>query len=370
MRIFNDLSGPLIAAEFSSYSSTSNVWSDRLKQIAIWRNSGTVGVFPVLPQNEFIGVITEINFGTTTESIIAISGSEEVKMFIDGIEYIHLDASTGNAVTIADNTDYVNLFPIVLPAGLHSISFQAMNTTSLNSFLAFEIYPNKLGFGAQAGAYFVAAVLDPTFTVADLTANILTDASGTPLSSASYNNTEIQLGTTIGYSCPTIGTTVQISGTSMFCISDVTAPCEVPLDCGACYDDLGFPANTWTKKGPCTNATDNSGTLLNNVWVSDASALSDLVECPGTLANEALAKIQGALASNVLDVRQVWLTIMIKHMLQNLNVCFSLEDIQGSFAGYIDEVCPTCETQESLTPAEMEAVVSQIFNTNNSNYDF
>ena len=110
--------------------------------------------------------------------------------------------------------------------------------------------------------------------------------------------------------------------------------------------------------------------IVDNVWVTDDSALADLVECPGTLANEALAKIQGALASNVLDIRQVWLTIMIKHMLQNLNVCFSLADIQDSFTGYLDEVCPTCPVGDQLTPAQMEAVVSQIFNTNNSNFDF
>ena len=85
----------------------------------------------------------------------------------------------------------------------------------------------------------------------------------------------------------------------------------------------GFTVPDLTKKGPCVSATDNVGFLVDNVWVTDDSALADLVECPGTLANEALAKIQGALASNVLDIRQVWLTIMIKHMLQNLNICFS-----------------------------------------------
>jgi len=368
--VMNDASGPLIGADITAVNSISNVWNTRLNQIAIWRNSGTVGVFPVSPQNEFIGVITEINFGTTQESIIAISGSEEVKMYIDGVEYIHLDATTGNATTIADNTDYVNLFPVVLPSGLHSLSFQAMNTTSTDAFLAFEVYPNKLGFGAQAGAFFAAAMLSPTFTIGDLTSNILTDNANNPLSSSSYDNIEIQIGTTIGYSCPTIGTTVQLSGSSLFCISDVTAPCEVPLDCGACYDDEGFPNTTYTKKGPCVSATDNTGFITNNVWVTDDSALADLVECPGTLANEALSKIHGALASNVLDVRQVWLTIMIKHMLQNLNICFSLADIQDSFTGYLDEVCPTCSVGDQLTPAQMEAVVSQIFNANNSNFDF
>jgi hypothetical protein len=368
--VMNDASGPLIGADIAAINSVTSVWNTRLNQIAIWRNSGTVGIFPVSPQNEFIGVITEINFLTTQESIIAISGSEEVKMYIDGVEYIHLDATTNNATTIADNTDYVNLFPVVLPSGLHSISFQAMNTNSNDAFLAFEIYPNKLGFGALAGAYFISAILNPAFTIADLTSNILQDAALNNLSSSSYDNIEIQIGETIGYSCPTVGTTVQLSGSSMFCVSDVTAPCEVPLDCGACYDVDGFPVPDLTKKGPCVSATDNVGFLVDNVWVTDASALANLVECPGTLANEALAKIQGALASNVLDIRQVWLTIMIKHMLQNLNICFSLADIQDSFTGYLDEVCPTCSVGDQLTPAQMEAVVSQIFNTNNSNYDF
>ena len=61
---------------------------------------------------------------------------------------------------------------------------------------------------------------------------------------------------------------------------------------------------------------------------------------------------------------------MIKYFLQNLNLCFSLQDIQDSFAGYLDEVCPTCEVGDDLTPAQMAAIVTQIFNTNNSNFDF
>ena len=369
--VMDDLSGPVIGADISAFNSTSAVWYNRLSQIAIWRNDGTVNQLPVAPQNEFIGCITEINFAAPTESIVALSASEEIKMFIDGAEYIHLDATSGNATTIADNTDYVHLFPLILPAGLHSVAFEVINTASTDAYLAFEIYPNKMAFGQFAGAYFVTAVNDPGFVISDLTSNILQDANGDDLSSSSFINKEIQLGTTtVGYSCSTAGTTVQVASGTMFCQSDVTAPCEVPLDCGNCYDSDGNPAPTYTKKGPCTSATDANGVLLNNEWVSDDSALADLVECPGSLANEALAKIHGALASNVLDIRQIWLTIMIKHMLQNLNICFSLQDIQDSFTGYLDEVCPTCEVGENLTPAQMEAVVTQIFNTNNSNFDF
>ena len=311
------------------------------------------------------------------ESIISISGSEEVKMFIDGVEYIHLDATSGNSTTIEDNTDYINLFPIVIPAGLHAISFQAMNTTSDDAYLAFEVYPNIMAVGQFAGGFFLAAAGNPALTTTDLSANTLLDANGIPLSSLSYANSEIQIGVdlvgdagSIGYSCPTVGTTVQIASGTLYCQTDVTAPCEVPLDCGNCYDVDGNPAPDWTKKGPCEKATDNTGLLLENEWKSDPSALADLVECPGTLANEALAKIQGALASNVLDIRQIWLTILIKHMLQNLNICFTLSDIQDSFTGYLDEVCPTCNVGDKLTPAEMEAVTSYIFNTNNSNFDF
>lgn len=375
--VMTDNTGPIIGADISAYNSTSGVWAQRIAQIAIWRNSGTVGVFPVTPQDEWIGTITEINFASQTEVIIAISGSEEVRMYLDGVEWIHLKTTSGNATTIADNTDYVHLFPLILPAGLHAISFQAMNTTSNDSYLAYEIYPKQMAFGTFTGSYFVTAAQDPAFTLGDLTANILQDANGDNLSSLSFDNQEIQIGIatsgdcgTMGYCCPTSGTTVQLASNTMFCQSDVTAPCEVPLDCGNCYDVDGNPAPTWTKKGPCESATDQSGVLLANEWVSDDSALSDLVECPGSLANEALAKIHGALASNVLDIRQIWLTIMIKHMLKNLNICFSLQDIQDSFTGYLDEVCPTCDVGENLTPAEMSAVVSQIFNTNNSNFDF
>jgi len=375
--VMNDLTGPVIAADIAQYNPTFGAFETRLKEIAIWRNSGTVGVFPVTPQNEWIGMITETNFPAVTEAIVAISGSEEVRMYVDGVEYIHLDATSGNAVTVSDNTDYTNLFAIILPAGLHAISFQAMNTTSPDSFLAFEVYPNTLGFGAFNGWYFIAASQDASFTAADLAANVLPDANGNPLNSLQYDGEEIQIGTdliggagTMGYSCPTAGTTVQISGGTIFCQSDVTAPCEVPLDCGNCYDVNGDPAPDWTKKGPCETATGNTGLLLLNEWISDASALADLVECPGTLANEALAKIKGALASNVLDIRQVWLTIMIKHMLQNLNLCFTLSDIQESFTGYLDDVCPTCNVGDQLTPAQMEEVATYIFNTNNSNFDF
>ena len=104
--------------------------------------------------------------------------------------------------------------------------------------------------------------------------------------------------------------------------------------------------------------------------ITDASALSDLVECPAALANIAYSKIQGGLATDVMDIRCAWLVIMIKHMLRNLNICFTLEDVQDVFAGFLDHVCPTCKVKKALTPAEMAAITNMFTINNNLTFDF
>jgi len=268
------------------------------------------------------------------------------------------------------NNTLLNLFPIVLPGGLHTIAFEVYNTL-LDAYMAFEIYANQ---DSTTGNYFIGDAVGNAFSVADIDNYTLEDVNGNKLSSLTFDFEEIQLGdTNYGFSCLDPTDVVSYTSGTLFCTTDVTAPCEVPLDCGYCLSDVGVPQPQWTKKGPCVDADDGAipiPNLLNNVWIVDFSELSDLVECPGALANIAYAKILGALATKTLDVRQVWMTIIIRHLLHNLNTCMTLSDIQDLFAGFLDDVCPTCDTAVDLTPAQMEALTS-IFTLNiNSNFDF
>ena len=81
-------------------------------------------------------------------------------------------------------------------------------------------------------------------------------------------------------------------------------------------------------------------------------------------------KVQGGLGTDLASIRCAWLVIMIKHMLKNLNICFTLEDIQDVFAGFLDEVCPTCAVKKALTPAEMAAIVNMFTLNPNVTFDF
>jgi len=342
----------------------------RVRDIAIWLDQPSPAAVPPIPIGEWIGVIMETNFALNTPAIIAMASDAQMRMKVDGIVWIDMVADETVPTTGMSNNTLLNLFPIVLPGGLHTIAFEVYNTL-LDAYMAFEIYANQ---DSTTGNYFIGDAVGNAFSVADIDNYTLEDVNGNKLSSLTFDFEEIQLGdTNYGFSCLDPTDVVSYTSGTLFCTTDVTAPCEVPLDCGYCLSDVGVPQPQWTKKGPCVDADDGAipiPNLLNNVWIVDFSELSDLVECPGALANIAYAKILGALATKTLDVRQVWMTIIIRHLLHNLNTCMTLSDIQDLFAGFLDDVCPTCDTAVDLTPAQMEALTS-IFTLNiNSNFDF
>jgi hypothetical protein len=348
---------------------TTSYINDRVKDIAIWLDQGSPITPPAIPVGEWIGCITEINFQFNTPAVIALCSDSKMRMKVDGIVWIDMAADENTLTTYTSNYQYFNLFPISLPGGLHTISFEVYSTTS-DAMMAFEVYINQ---DAATNNYFIGDILGGSFSAANLQSWILQDANNEDLSSKSWDTKEIQLGTTYGYSCTEVTDAVSYSSGALFCIQDATAPCEVPLDCGYCLDSNGVPQPQWTKKGPCVNANDGgvpTPALLGNVWVTDYSELSDLVECPGALANTAYARIMGALATRALDIRQIWMTIIIRHLLHNLNACMTLSDIQDLFTGFLDDVCPTCDTDVDLTPAQMEALTSIFTLNTNSNFDF
>jgi hypothetical protein len=109
-----------------------------------------------------------------------------------------------------------------------------------------------------------------------------------------------------------------MDGGNITCLSDDTADCTLPINC--------------------------------------PEYLSDLVECVGTLANEIYTKMITGLLENKLDIREVWLVILTKYLIKNLNPCVTLQDLL-SWAKFLEDVCPDCEnnfegTREAPDPNE------------------
>jgi len=351
-------------------NSSATAMNTRINDIAIWLDQSSPAPLPPIPVGEWIGCIMEISNQLPVPAIIAMASDAKMRMKVDGVVWIDMISDESVPTTVLSNYRRLNLFPIVLPGGLHTIAFEVYNTVA-DAFMAFEIYANQ---DSATGNYFIGDCVGNSFSVSDIDYWTLEDVNGDKLSSLTFEFKEIQLGeTTYGYSCTDPNDAVTYSQGGLFCYQDVTAPCEVPLDCGYCLSDVGVPKPQFTKKGPC-EGEDDGGTptpaLLNNVWVVDYSELSDLVECPGALANVAYAKLMGALATRTLDVRQIWMTIIIRHLLHNLNTCMTLSDIQDLFAGFLDDVCPTCDTGLDLTPAQMEALTTIFTLNTNQNFDF
>ena len=119
------------------------------------------------------------------------------------------------------------------------------------------------------------------------------------------------MGDTNGYQCAS-GCTIMDMG-NITCLSDDSADCTMPIDC--------------------------------------PEFLSDLVECVGTLANEVYMKMITGLLENKLDVREVWLVLITKYLIKNLNPCVTLQDLL-SWAKFLEDICPDCENNfEGSRPA-------------------
>jgi len=345
--------------------------NSRIPDIAVFLTQPTWPITPPpppVPTGEWIGDITEVNFPAPVEVIICMASDEKMRMKVDGITYIEMDGDDTIPGTVTSNSDHFNMFPIILPMGIHTISFEVQNNTG-HGFMAYDVISSTM----STGNVFVAECLAPTYSQPFHEANLILDVNGNALSSKVLNGQEVLLGSvSYGYQCCNPGSVVSISSNNLFCTTDITAPCEVPLDCGYCLDHVGNPAPQYTEKGPCEDATTNGipPVSLGNEWITDVSALSDLVECPAALANIAYSKFEGGLGTDVMDIRCAWLVIMIKHMLKNLNVCFTLSDIQDVFAGFLDEVCPTCKVKKALTPAEMAAITNMFTLNTNVTFDF
>ena len=375
--LYNDNSGaPQLGVDLTLWNTVglTSYINSRIPDIAVFLTQPTWPLVPPpLPTGEWIGNIESFNFPAPVEVIICMASDEKMRMKVDGQTYIYMEGDDTNPPTTVSNSDHFNMFPIILPMGIHTISFEVFNTSG-HGFMAYDVISSTM----SSGNVFVADCLAPTYTQAYHEANLILNSAGVPISSKSLDSQEVLIGSlNYGYSC--CNSTGQLphspsfNNGNLFCISNVKAPCEVPLDCGYCVDDAGDPAPQWTEKGPCEDADNGAlptATLLGNEWITDVSALSDLVECPAALANIAYSKFEGGLATDLMDIRCAWLVIMIKYMLKNLNICFTLNDIQDVFAGFLDEVCPSCKVKRALTPAEMAAITNMFTLNTNVTFDF
>ena len=67
-------------------------------------------------------------------------------------------------------------------------------------------------------------------------------------------------------------------------------------------------------------------------------------------------KMISGLLENKLDIREVWLVLLTKYLIKNLNPCVTLQDLL-SWAKFLEDVCPDCEnnfegTRPALDPNE------------------
>ena len=143
-------------------------------------------------------------------------------------------------------------------------------------------------------------------TQAQLDPYYILDVNGKKITSrnitAGLYEHDFLMGDTIGYQCAS-GCVIMDNG-NITCLSDDTADCTLPINC--------------------------------------PEYLSDLVECLGTLSNEVYDKMITGLLENKLDIREVWLVVLTKYLIKNLNPCITLQELL-SWAKFLEDVCPDCE---------------------------
>lgn len=155
---------------------TTSYINNRLNDNAIWLTQTTWPITPPpppIPTGEWIGTITDVNFATPINSIICMASNEKMRMKVDGVTWIEMDGDDTIPGTTTSNEGHYNMFPIILPLGIHTISFEVYNTNG-HGFMAYDIISSTM----SSGNFFVAECLANTYSQAFHEANLITDANG------------------------------------------------------------------------------------------------------------------------------------------------------------------------------------------------
>ena len=285
-----------------------NIFDTRLFDVGIWPQHPATS--PALPTNEWIGVPVEINFGGPQECILGISADGDYKVTLDCGTFLTSEFSLGGGtqtigVDILNLTEYA-MIPIIIPEGRHTLTFWVKNNTTNASAdqvagIAFDLFQANLANGLSTTSVFVGAS-----TQAQLDPYYILDVNGKKITSRDITNNsfdhEFLMGDTIGYKCSS--DCLFMENGNITCLSDDTADCTLPINC--------------------------------------PEYLSDLVECVGTLSNEVYTRMISGLLENKLDIREIWIVILTKYLIKNLNPCVTLQDLL-SWAKFLEDICPDCE---------------------------
>ena len=299
-----------------------SIFNSRLWDIGIWPQHPPTN--PAMPTNEWIGVPVEIDFASAQSCILGITADGNYKVTLDcGMFLTSEDAVNSNAQTVgvdALNYQEYAMIPVLIPEGKHTLTFWVKNSTVNASAdqiagIGFDLFQGVLNSGLSVTSVFVGAT-----TQAQLDPYYLLDVNGKKITSRDITNNsydhDFLMGDTNGYQCAS--DCLYMDGGNITCLSDDTAECTLPINC--------------------------------------PEYLSDLVECVGTLSNEVYTKMISGLLENKLDIREVWLVLLTKYLIKNLNPCVTLQDLL-SWAKFLEDVCPDCEnnfegTRPALDPNE------------------
>tara|TARA_R110001606_G_scaffold213976_1_gene361822 strand:- start:2296 stop:4758 length:2463 start_codon:yes stop_codon:yes gene_type:complete len=296
-----------------------SIFSSRLWDIGIWPQQSNPNNVIAVPTNEWIGIPIEVSFNSPQTCILGFAADGDYKITLNCGTFLTseftLNGGTQTVQVDALNFEEYVLMPILIPKGDHTLTFWVKNNTTNASAdqvagVAFDLFQGDLPSGLSVTSVFVGATtqaqLDPYY-ILDVFGKKITSRNVT---AGTYDH-DFLMGDTLGFNC-TSGCTIMSMG-NITCLSDDTADCTLPINC--------------------------------------PEFLSDLVECVGTLSNEVYDKMITGLLKNKLDVREVWLVVLTKYLIKNLNPCVSMQDLL-SWTKFLEDICPDCVNNfEGTKPA-------------------
>ena len=296
-----------------------SIFNTRLWDAGTWPQQSNPNNVIAVPTNEWIGIPIELSFGSPQLCILGFTADGDYKITLNcgtflTSEFVVNGGTQNIAVDLLNLKEYV-MMPVLIPDGEHTLTFWVKNNTTNASAdqvagIAFDLFQGSLSSGLSTTSVFAGATtqaqLDPYY-ILDINGKKVTSRNVT----AGVYEHDFLMGDTIGYQCAS--NCVIMDNGNITCLSNDTADCTMPINC--------------------------------------PEFLSDLVECLGTLSNEVYDKMIAGLLENKLDVREVWLVLLTKYLIKNLNPCVTLQDLL-SWAKFLEDICPDCENNfEGSRPA-------------------
>lgn len=168
-----------------------NAIDSRMNYAGVW-------VTPTVPINEWIGFVRKITTSVVKTVFVGICADNAFKLTLNGTILVNTDTTNGGP-----NFNFMNIFPVTLPAGDNYIEMYARNYGSAAG-MAMEIYDCTFG---QLSAVTNNAQLD-AYTI---------------FSTKNMVGENLDLGITLGWSCPVGWYLVQTAPGTYVCRKNTTA---------------------------------------------------------------------------------------------------------------------------------------------------